>query len=150
MVVHRATEAAISNMFGHTTEQPRDFWSKRDATSCNLSTNSNVDTASISTASIHLQNKNKYCSIWLSLTHTSMNTVHVHTDNLIEVLISVFMFFTALRPESHIFSVKFFFPLVFEDPHVQNKRASQFHGLLLAVFYVLKFKSGLSSPLSSD
>lgn len=53
--------------------------------------------------------KTKYCSRRLSLTHTNMNTVHVHTDDLMEMLISVCMFFTALRPESHIFSVKFFF-----------------------------------------
>lgn len=30
---------------------------------------------------------------------------------------------------------------VFEEPHVQNKSVTQFHGLLLAVCDVLKFKS---------
>lgn len=61
---HCSSQTALySNMFGHKTEQPRDFWSKRDTTSCDMSTKSSVDNACISPASLHLQNKNKWCSL---------------------------------------------------------------------------------------
>lgn len=87
MVGHSTTEAAIANVFGHKTEQLGDTWSKRDATSCNLSANSIVDTTSISHATIHLQNKKQHCSVQLSPsvslvdTHTQTQAViHVHSD----------------------------------------------------------------------
>lgn len=77
MVGHSTTEAAIANMFGHKTEQLGDIWSKRDATSCNLSTNSTVDTTSISHATIHLQDKKQHSSpaaVSVCLSHGHTNT----------------------------------------------------------------------------
>lgn len=104
MVGHSTSEAAIANMFGQKTEQLGDTWSKRDATSCNLSTNSTVDTTSMSHATMHLQNKKQHCSPQLSPPVSLMDTqtqavIHGHSDpdHLTEELIC---FSLCFKPES--------------------------------------------------
>lgn len=119
MVGHRATEASTSNMFGHKTEQPRDFCCKRDATSSDLSANSNAATTSISTASIGLLAKKGLlytaAALCLLRTHT-----HTHTHLIwLRVLWKFFLFFKntceSQKVKKNIFFFIFTWALNFQD-----------------------------------
>lgn len=107
---------------GTKTEPLRDFlWNWKEATSSNLS----AQPASLQPQYICRTKTSTVLYSSICLTYTSMNT-RAHRQRGSGG--SVFMFFTALSPESqivcHIYSeflFLYFFLFVFDGPHVQNK-----------------------------